>query len=122
MTIGDQGLEPGLLAGGVGVHTGGSVQHAECHEGGQSAGHARLAGNGGLIHCRGEPCRIGEAGQRLAPCLFVRRREQDAIDVEDGRGQTLVHAAAIHHVGTRFNVGRSGVARLVRHATGSETT
>ena len=41
----------------------------------------------GLVERRGEPCRIGEAGEGLAPRALVRRGHEHAIHVEDRRRQ-----------------------------------
>src|ERR1700730_85824 len=92
----------------------------------------------GLIDCGGEAVRLGKALERFAPGTLMRGCEQDAIDVENARGQPLgtvglgsrgfadghelthsgrENGGALHPPARRSTVPGSGPAKV-----GSETT
>lgn len=80
----DQIFKPLLLALCIADCQPRGIGHAKRLKGGTGANHTRLAGDIGLVHLGGEQVRIGYSAQRFAPGVFMRRREQDAIDIENG--------------------------------------
>jgi hypothetical protein len=83
----DQLLEPGLLALGIDDCLPAGVRHTQCFQGSTSADEAWFARDVGLVHRGGKPIRLGEAMERFAPGTLVRGCEQDAVNVENARGE-----------------------------------
>jgi len=71
------------------------VWNAQRFKGSTGAAEAWLAGDNGLIHGRREAGRVGKPYQCVASGLFMRRGQEDAIDVENRSGQLpRAHAAS----------------------------
>ena len=76
-------LKAALLGGGVGRTDAPDVRHAQRCQGGEGPVQPRAARDEGLIKGGGEARGVGDAVERLPPCAFVGRCEQDPVDVED---------------------------------------
>ena len=77
---------PFLLRSGIGSGRPSSLAHrsARARRGRRQS---RFAGDFALVHRSGEAIGVAETVERLPPGLLVRRREQDAVDVEYAGGQ-----------------------------------
>ena len=85
----NQLLKALLFSFGIGDGLPPGVWHAQRVQGGTRANEARFAGDMDLIDCGCEASRISKVLERFAPGTLMRRCEQHAINVENGRRQRL---------------------------------
>ena len=85
--LGDEAVDQRLLGRRVGGGARRGVGDAELLQRGPRPLQPPFARDVGLVERRGEACRIGEAGERLAPRALVRRGHEHAVHVEDRRRQ-----------------------------------
>ena len=85
-----------MLALGIGAGLPLGVRHTQRLQSGAGAAEARFAGDLSLVHCGGKAVRLSHALERFAPGTLMRGREQDAVDVENSRGQCAAVGPGAH--------------------------